>query len=88
MIVVISKASNICPEYVILPAHSREFASGYRHASDGLLSVFWQATKFPRTSTYKSATPLFESLDGTAAAASQTLAALRLVHAEIHGKPE
>jgi len=88
MIVVTYKASSISPEYVVLPALSRRFASGYRHESGSLLSVFWQETKFPRTSTSKSATPLFESLDATAAAASQTLAALRLVHAEIHGKPE
>jgi hypothetical protein len=88
MIVVISKASSICPEYVILPNNFREYVSGYRHASGSLLSVFWQRTKYPRTSSSKSATPLFESLDATAAAASPTLAALRLVHAEIHGKPE
>jgi len=88
MIVVTSKASSISPEYVILPAHSHEFASGYRHVSGSLLSVFWQRMKYPRTSTSSSVTPLFKSLDATAAAASQTLAALRLVHAEIHGKPE
>jgi len=88
MIVVTYSQSSISPEYVILPAHSREFASGYRHVSGSLLSVSWRASKYPRTSTSKSATPLFESLDATAAAASQTLAALRLVHAEIHGKLE
>lgn len=88
MIVVTYKGSSISPEYVILPAHSHEFASGYRHANDNLLSVLWRRTKYPRTSTSKLAIPLFESLDDTAVAASQTLAALRLVHAEIHGKPE
>ena len=77
MTVVTYRASNTSKTSVLLPPQYPLLSSGYRHASDSLLSVFWLLERVLQISSYKLVTHSCATLDDTTVAASPTLQALR-----------